>query len=156
MLGTHELPFPRLLKAVDDLIDNGNINDNVVVQSGHTPYQSDHMAIKKFVSYEEMDRLYDEADLIITHGGTGSIISGIKKGKPVIAAARLHKYGEHNDDHQIELVKEFVKLGYILEWEDGAALSQVIEKAKSFQPRPFVSSRTKILNLIRDFIDHQK
>lgn len=155
VLGTHELPFTRLLKAVDDLIDSGVINDKVIVQGGHTPYQSKNMEINKFVSYEEMDRLYDDADLIITHGGTGSIISGIKKGKTLIAVARLHKYGEHNDDHQIELINEFVKLGYILEWQDGEALTTILDKAKTFKPQPFVSARTNIVNMIRDFIDKQ-
>lgn len=154
VLGTHELPFTRLLEAVDDLVENGELDEKIVVQCGHTKYQTDNMIMKKFVSYEEMGRLYDQARLILTHGGTGSIITGLKKGKKVIAAARLKRYGEHNDDHQIELVKEFVKTGYILEWEDGQPLKEVLQKVDTFNPKPFVSSKDKILKLISNFIDN--
>lgn len=153
VLGTHELPFLRLLNDVEQLKATGAIEEDVFVQKGHTPFESAHMTVKDFVSYDEMSELYDQASLIITHGGTGSIVTGLKKGKRVIAVARLLKYGEHNDDHQQEIIDEFVKAGYLLEWEEGTPLIGVIERAQNFDPQPFVAGREKILNLLRDFID---
>ena len=50
-----------------------------------------HLNLKPFVSYDEMDKLLDQAKYIITHAGTGSILSGLKKGKKVIAAPRLKR-----------------------------------------------------------------
>lgn len=153
VLGTHELPFLRLLNEVEALKRSGDIQSDVFVQKGHTPFESQYMTVKDFVSYDEMDRLYDEAELIITHGGTGSIVTGLKKGKKVIAVARLEKYGEHNDDHQREIIQEFVNAHYLLEWDDNTPLIDVIHQAESFTPLPFVAGRDQILELLRNFID---
>ncbi|GGH76496.1 UDP-N-acetylglucosamine transferase subunit ALG13 [Pullulanibacillus pueri] len=152
VLGTHELPFTRLLEAVETSLRKGDIKDEVIVQCGHTSFQSDYMTQYDFLSYDKMDEFYDQADIIITHGGTGSIVSGLKKGKKMIAAARLKKYGEHNDDHQKEIISEFVKANYLLEWREEAPLASVIEEAYRFTPEPFVAGRDKILEIIRRFI----
>ena len=152
VLGTHELPFTRLLQEVETLIDKGTIQDDVIAQCGHTKFQSKHMVLHDFLSYDKMDELYDTADIIITHGGTGSIISGLKKRKKMIAAARLKKYGEHNDDHQREIIGQFVNSNYLLEWSEELDLGEVIKKAQGFQPEPFEGGRDKILDIIRKFI----
>ena len=153
VLGTHELPFTRLLKDVEAQVELGNIQDEIIVQVGHTKYQSPHMKMISFTSYEEMESLYRNADLVITHGGTGSITTGVKMGKKMIAAPRLIKYGEHNDDHQIEIVSQFSNSGHILPFYDGDNLADVLAKVDAFQPVPFVSGKKEIMNILRDFIN---
>lgn len=153
VLGTHELPFVRLLKEVERCKKNGIIAEPLIVQSGHTPYMSDVMEIQKFFSYEQMQEYYERASLIITHGGTGSIVTGLKKGKKIIACARLKKYGEHNDDHQLEIIEQFVEKGYILQLEEGRHLEDVLQRARTFEPAPFVSGRQRMIALLRDFIE---
>lgn len=37
-VGTHEQPFNRLIKKVDDLVANGNIKEKVIVQTGFSTY----------------------------------------------------------------------------------------------------------------------
>jgi UDP-N-acetylglucosamine transferase subunit ALG13 len=155
-LGTHELPFTRLLYAIEDLVKQRVITEPVVIQNGHTPFTSDVMTCKPFVSFEEMKALYKEASLIVTHAGTGSVVMGCKENKKVIVAARLKKYGEHNDDHQLQLVEEFEKANYILPWHDGGSLKEVICKSKTFQPAPFVSGKKDILFLLQTFIETGK
>lgn len=76
-LGTQKQSFKRLL----DYIEKSNIEEEIIVQAGYTKYESKKMKIMDFVSYEEMDNLINKADIIITHGGTGSIIGPLKKGK---------------------------------------------------------------------------
>lgn len=56
------------------------------------------------VPTERMECLIDEADLIITHGGVGSVISSVKMWKKEIASPRLAKYGEHTNDHQLQII----------------------------------------------------
>ena len=106
-LGTQIEPFKRLL----DYIENSKLKCKIVVQAGHTKYHSKKMDVFDFISYDEMEKLIKEADLIITHGGTGSIVGALKKGKKIIACARLEKYGEHVDNHQQELVEIFNNFG---------------------------------------------
>lgn len=153
LLGTHELPFTRLLKEVERIKKENKVSDEIIVQNGHTKYSSDVLTLRPFVSYDEMDALYDQARLIITHAGTGSVITGLKKGKKIIAAPRLKEYGEHNDDHQLELVQAFESAGHILVWHDGDKMEDIIEQLDDFEPKPFVSKKDMMLGLLRDFIE---
>ena len=114
MLGTQNNSFHRLLEEIDRLIDSGVINEKVIVQAGYTKYNSKNMRIFSLIPQEELEKYQDKADLIITHGGVGSIISSIKRKKKVIAVPRLHKYGEHVNDHQKQIVESFDKKGYII------------------------------------------
>lgn len=56
---------------------------------------------------DEFSNEMEKANIVITHGGTGAIIGAVKKGKKVIAVPRRAKYGEHVDDHQLQLIKQF-------------------------------------------------
>ena len=76
------------------------IKEKVVVQAGCTKYESKNMEIFDLIPMEKFDDLIKSCDLLITHGGVGSIITGLKNNKKVIAAARLEKYKEHTNDHQ--------------------------------------------------------
>ena len=63
------------------------------------------MEIFDLVSSEKFEEYMESCNILITHGGAGSILTGIKKKKIVIAAARLSKYKEHNNDHQKQIIK---------------------------------------------------
>lgn len=154
-LGTQDKSFTRLLEAIDREIEKGNIKDKVIVQAGLTKYSSPNMEILDLVSEDEFDKLIDQCDLLITHGGAGSILSGIKKNKKIIAAARLAKYKEHTNDHQKQIIKEFSNKGYILELRDFNSLGKLIEKSKSFKPKKFTSNTDNMIKLISDYIEEE-
>ena len=152
-LGTQDKGFPRLLEAIDKQIEKGNIKEKVIVQAGLTEYESDNMEIFDLVPQKDFDKYVDEASLIITHGGAGSILTAVKKGKKVIAAARLSKFKEHNNDHQLQIVKEFSKKGYILELDNFDELDKVLKKAKEFKPKKYVSNTKNIEKLVTKYIE---
>jgi UDP-N-acetylglucosamine transferase subunit ALG13 len=152
VLGTHELPFTRLLDEVERVKRDGLIQDEIIVQHGHTKYNSEHLTLKPFFSFEKMDLLYEQASLIITHAGTGSVINGLRKGKTVIAAPRLKKYGEHNDDHQLELVEVFTEQGHILPYHENDHLENVLKAAQTFVPRPYESGNKRMVEILEGFI----
>lgn len=153
VLGTQDKDFSRLLKAVDKEIKNGVIKDKVVVQAGQTKYQSKNMEIFDLLPAPEFEKLIDEADLVITHGGAGTLLSAIKKEKKIIAAARLAKYGEHHNDHQKQIIGEFEKQGYILVLRDFNKLGDLIKKSKEFKPKKFVSNTKNMVKLIENYIE---
>lgn len=149
-LGTQKQKFYRLLEAVEKL----NTNEEIVVQAGGSvDYKSDKMKIFDFISYDEMQKYIDKADLIITHGGTGSIIMPLQKGKKVIACPRLEKYEEHINDHQKEIVDVFALEGHILKFDDGDNLQDVYEKAKSFKPIPYKSNTENFIEKLIQTIE---
>lgn len=153
ILGTQDKQFTRLLEAVDREIENGNIKERVVVQAGQTKYESKNMEIFDLLPAPEFNKLMDEADLIITHGGAGSILTAIKKQKKIIAAARLAKYKEHHNDHQKQIISEFEKMGYILELRDFNKLGVMIKKSRSFKPKKFESNTNNMIELIENYIE---
>lgn len=153
-LGTNDESFSRLLKAIDKEIENGVIKEKVVVQAGCTKYKSKNMKIMDLVPRDEFEKLISECDLLITHGGVGSILTGINKGKKVIAVPRLARYKEHGNDHQLQIVENFSKRKYILSCKDLNKLGKTIEKAKKFKPQKFVSNTNNIINMIEDYIDN--
>ncbi len=152
-LGTQDKGFERLLKQIDKEIDKGNIHEEVIVQAGYTEYQSKNMKIFDLLPANEFDDLMNKARIVITHGGAGSILTAIKKGKVVIAAARLKKYKEHTNDHQKQIIKEFADDGYILELRDFDKLSKLLEKAETFKPKKFVSNTDNMIQLISDYVE---
>jgi UDP-N-acetylglucosamine transferase subunit ALG13 len=154
LLGTFPLNFDRPLLEIERCIQNGVIKEKVVVQSGHTEFQSKNMTIIPFLSLGELMNLYKKADLIITQAGTGSIIKALKLQKPTIAIARLAKNGEHVDDHQSELVKEFAESNFIIPWEESSRLEDVLEQTKYFSPQPYKSENQAIINYLIEYIDN--
>ena len=112
------------------------------------------MEIFDFISYEEMQGYIRNADLIITHAGTGSILMPLKMGKKVIACPRLAKYDEHVDDHQTQIVDVFKNEGYILELKDGDNLDAIIKKSKNFVPKKYISNTNKFIKLLKKEIEN--
>ena len=155
-LGTQDKEFTRLLKVIDKEIENKNINDKVIVQAGFTKYESNNMEIFDLIPGDELDKLVKECDILITHGGVGSILSGLKNNKKIIAAARLSKYGEHTNDHQIQIIKEFVDRGYILELDDFNKLGDIIKNINSFKPNKFKSNNKIFTKNIENYIENDK
>lgn len=152
LLGTQNNSFTRLLEEVEKNINNGNITDEVIVQAGYTKYQSDKMKIYNLVSSQEMENLVNKADLVISHGGVGSTLQCVKKGKVVIGVPRQKKYKEHVNDHQKQLIKSFDDQGYIIGTSDVTQLEQALQKVKSFTPNKFKSNTEKIINIIENYI----
>ena len=154
-LGTQDKPFYRLLEAIDEQIEKGNIKDKVVVQAGfmYGKYESKNMEMFDLIDREEFTKLVSECDYLITHGGVGSILTGLKAEKKVIVCPRLFKYKEHMNDHQVQIVDNFAKSGYILSFNDGDDLGEIIKKIPKFKPKKYISNTDNIINIITKFID---
>jgi UDP-N-acetylglucosamine transferase subunit ALG13 len=154
LLGTQNNDFHRLLQEVENNIENGNIKDKVIVQAGFTKYNSDKMEIFTMVSKDELDKLVEKSDLIITHAGVGSIEMSLEKGKKVIAVPRKKEYGEHVNDHQIEIEREFDSKGWIIGIDDVGKLGSALEEARSFTPNKYSGlDNLEMVNIIKSFID---
>ena len=153
MLGTQNNSFYRLLEEVEKCIDIGIISEEVIVQAGGTSYNSDKMLIFSLITNDELKKYIEKASYIICHGGVGSIVSGIKAGKKVIAVPRYEKYGEHVNDHQVQIVESFNKQGLICGIQNVEDLENIIKKIDTFEPNKFISNTENVINIIESFID---
>lgn len=154
ILGTQDKVFPRLLENIEKQIDLGNLKGDIVVQAGNTKFKSKKMKIFDFIPMKKFDKLLKESDLIITHGGVGTILSGLRNDKKIIAVPRLYEYGEHENNHQLEIVEEFAKLGYIIPCVDLDKLDESLNQVSNFKPKKYVSNNDKMVKLIEDYIDN--
>ena len=122
------------------------IKDKINIKVGfEIEYLKEHL--------EELKELKEECDLLITHGGVGSIVDALKKDKIVIAAARLAEYGEHVNDHQLQIIKNFGEAGYIIPLDDFDSLDEAIKKAKKFKPNKYKSNTVNMINLVEELIN---
>lgn len=151
-LGTQDKPFTRLLKAIEDEIIKGNIDEEVIVQAGYTKYFSDKMKIFDLISQEDFVSYMNRADLIITHGGVGSIITALKMNKKIIAVPRLAKYGEHINDHQLQIVKCFEKKKFLIPLYDTNDFEKLLKVIKDFKPAFFESNNENFVNFLDKII----
>ena len=96
------------------------------------------------------------ADLVITHAGTGAIVTAIKNDKLVIAIPRLAKYGEHVDDHQVQLIDEFKELNFIEPVYETEQLADALELVRKNKYNKYVSNTRNIIEDIEKFIESEK
>ena len=154
LLGTQNNSFIRLLEAIQDNINKKIITDKVIVQAGFTKFDSKDMKIFSMVNKNEFSKLQDEADLIITHAGVGSIISSLEKGKKVIVVPRLKRYNEHVNNHQIQIAKKFKQKGYVKYVINAKNLGKVIKSMENFIPKQYKKSESNIISIIENYIDN--
>lgn len=148
-LGTQDKSFSRLLDMIEECIKEKIIKEEIIVQAGFTKYESDNMKIFDYIDMKEFDKLLTECDVLITHGGVGTIVSAVKQGKKVIASPRLSKYNEHHNDHQCQIIESFKEEGYILSCTNLEELKIALKQSDTFVPREFKSNKKKFLKLIR-------
>lgn len=128
-VGTHEQPFDRLMREVGRLVAEGALED-AVVQYGYSTVVPAGCRAEAFLPYGEMQRLFREADAVVTHGGPSSFIEAISAGKVPVVVPRLERFGEHVNDHQARFVEQYARrVGGIIPVEDVSELGPAIARA---------------------------
>lgn len=156
-LGTQDKKFTRLLDMIDKQIEKGNINDEVIVQAGNTAnYTTKNMQVFSIIPIDEFDKLLKKCDVLITHGGVGTIMQAIKYNKKIIAIPRLKKYKEHTNDHQLQITNKFSKEGYILSCNSDIEFENILKEIKNFKPKKFISNNDNFINRLKVIIDNYK
>lgn len=126
-VGTHEQPFDRLVRYVDELKASGTIDEDVFIQTGYTDYEPKSCGWSKLLPYSDLEKYVREARIVITHGGPSSFIMPLQMGKTPIVVPRQEKFGEHVNDHQLLFAREVEKRQKnILVVEDISTLSETI------------------------------
>ena len=152
-LGTQDKEFTRLLDAIQKSINNGEINEKVVVQSGYTKFESEDMEIFDYMLKDDFDNFMKNCDILITHGGVGSIMTGLNNGKKVIAAPRLKEYKEHTNNHQLQIIEKFAKEGYITALYDFSKINEALNEARKMKIKKYKSNTKKIIDYLTEYID---
>lgn len=152
-VGTHNEPFDRLLKEMDKIIESGKISDKVIAQIGNSIYRPRRYQFFKFTSWQRILKFNRSADVIVTHGGAGNLILASHFNKIIVAVPRMKKFGEHVNDHQLQLVKELERQGRVIAVYDISRLEDAIMNAKGLRIRnKNYRKERKIISIVRDYV----
>ena len=144
-VGTHPQAFDRLFKALDAL----KPFHDVFGQTGHSTYIPKSFPSKPFLDEKEFTQRFSWADVIITHGGAGSILHALEAGKKVLVVPRQKRFNEHTNDHQLELAHALGGEGKVIEVVHIQDLGQAIERARTFKP-DLETSKHKLVQAITE------
>lgn len=129
-VGTHEQPFDRLMREVERLVEKGTLED-ATVQYGYSTVQPQGCRCERFLPYDEMCRLYAEADVVVCHGGPSTFLEAMSYGKVPVVVPRQAAFGEHVNDHQVAFCRQFaVRVGGIEVVEDVSGLGEAVARAR--------------------------
>lgn len=152
-VGSQKFQFDRLMRAVDALAASGEVEGGVFAQTGACSYVPGHCQSKPFLDREEFARRMATADVVVAHAGTGAIVGAVKLGKRVVAVPRLAKFGEHVDDHQVEIVRQFAEMGLIEPCYDPDGLAEAYRFALSKSYRAYESNSERFVADLSGYLD---
>lgn len=152
-VGSQKFQFNRLIKAVDQLVASGATDGGAFAQTGACTYVPRHMGHEAFLDREEFRARMDACDVVVTHGGTGAIIGAVKDGKKVIAVPRRAEFGEHVDDHQAEIVRQFGEMGLIEPCMDPTDLPAAYARVLFKDYLPYRSNAARFCADLSEYID---
>jgi UDP-N-acetylglucosamine transferase subunit ALG13 len=125
-VGTHEQQFDRLIGKIDQLKSEGILSEEIFLQTGYSSYIPQHCNFKSMIGFQEMDHYMDQAEIIITHGGPGSIMQALSKNKIPVVVPRLADFDEHVDNHQKYFTTRLEKEGKVLAVYDINHLDEIL------------------------------
>lgn len=150
-VGNARQPFERLLDAVAAVLED--LPAPVIVQHGHTPFQTKTAIARPFLEMTEFAQLVDAAGLLIMHAGAGSLLYALQSGKTPVVMPRRAAHREHVDDHQTELASELARRGSIILVNDANELrTAVLSLLGKARLTPSVKEAV-LVDLVRERLD---
>lgn len=126
-VGSRPYQFNRLFEELDRLVGAGYVKDSLFAQIGTSTYEPKNFRFEHFMDPDAFKAKIAEADIVISHGASGSIMGALNAGKRVIAVSRLAKYGEHINDHQVGINETLASEGLVLAVREMDELGDAIE-----------------------------
>lgn len=147
-VGTHAQGFDRLLSALGPLA----ALDRLVVQHGCGPAPSEAAVAAPYFPAREVVRYVNEAGAVVSHAGVGTFLLAWRAGHVPVVVPRLRAFGEHVDDHQVELVRALEAQGRVIAVWDVAELAAAVCSVPPREPRR-AGGRTEIEKSVRRALD---
>lgn len=151
-VGTQKFPFDRLLRKVDQLVKERVITEEVFIQAGTADYIPSCCHCQAFYSRKEFGEMLEACNILITHGGAGTIIDAVKRKKKTIVVPRLSKYREHVDDHQLELPLRFHEMNLVYVCQDENALPHALSIIRNHEFNTYHSNTETFIASVDAFL----
>jgi UDP-N-acetylglucosamine transferase subunit ALG13 len=152
-----QMPFDRLVEAVDRWASDCDRGD-VFAQIGQSAYRPQRIECRRLLEPEEFRRCYQEASAIVAHAGTGSIITALQMGKPIIIMPRRASLMETRNDHQVATAEQFRKFPSVsVAWNE-QELALRLDEIDGLVGQASVGqyASEELLEVVRRFIDSSR
>lgn len=136
--------FDQLVQAADALAAASD--EEVVIQIGHGRVEPLHA--RWFRMAPSLESYYQEADLIITHGGLGTLTEVLQRGLRTVGVSNPDRY----DRHQDQILRALSEAGHLIWCQDLAHLPQAVEQARAADFAPYLPPESRIHEVILDFL----
>lgn len=151
-LGTQKFQFNRLVKAMNKLVRKGVYKPEEIVMQSAIYEEMPLFTHYKLIPLEYFNELINKAELVITHSGVNSIITCMSLGKPLIIVPRQKQYGEHVDNHQLEIA-EVMKLKYnVIIVDNLEMIEETIKITLYHKYKPWVSHNNELVDFIKQLV----
>ncbi len=131
------LPFDRLIEAVEQARAEGLVPERIIAQTGiggRRPVVGEADEVHETIPFSRVEAILRESDLVVCHGGTGSLITALREGCRVIAVPRVFERGEHYDNHQREITDAFRQRGLISVVDEETDFATALAEARARRP----------------------
>lgn len=156
-VGTHTKGFDRLFKEIDRLVSEGRIKDKFFVEVGKSDYRPENYDYTDLLPFEKYKEMISKADLVISHGGLGSVINVLEKNKKLVVVPRRQEFDEHVDNHQLQIAEVLERRNRAIAVYDIKNLDKAIKKAKkSKMINRNIGRENKIVEVIENYIGRNR
>lgn len=146
------LPFDRLTALVANARAKGQIPERVVAQVGTGGARPTGLDTIETLPFAQVKQLLHDADLVVCHGGTGSLITALREGCRVIAVPRRFDRGEHYDDHQGEITRAFADRGLIAVADSEEEFAQALEMVRGRPPVAATTDPSALISFLNGYL----
>jgi UDP-N-acetylglucosamine transferase subunit ALG13 len=143
LVGTTD--FDPLVQAMDELAPR--LHEDVIAQIGRGSYVPRNMMCFRFAS--SLESHYLHADLVVAHGGLGTIVEVLQLGLRLIGVSNPDRY----DLHQEDLLRTLAGRGHLIWCRSIGELPGAILEARRRTFRPYRHPRCGIAAHIRTFLE---
>lgn len=132
--------FDELVKKMDEIAPE--LSEKVTIQIGKGRYEPKNCKYFRFVP--DINQYYEKADLIVTHGGAGTIFKLLGKNKKIIGISNPKKAGKHQED----ILKALSQQNYLIWCRDLKRLKETVKNSKKIKTKKYRKPECKISEVI--------
>jgi len=149
-IGT-QIPFDRLIEMLDRIAPE--LDEEIYAQALRGKYKPKHFKLIDFIEPDEFEKVFAQARLIVAHAGMGTILSALRKSKPLIIFPRIAALGEHRNEHQIATARMMKEKNYAYVANNEEELRELLHK--DLRPLKTIGefASESLIKSLKDYID---
>jgi beta-1,4-N-acetylglucosaminyltransferase len=138
--------FNALIEKMDELAPS--LSDEVIMQIGNGQYIPKNCQYFRFAP--SLEPYYDNATLVVSHGGRGITMEVLERGKKLISVENTTCHG----GHQRDLLSTLAEERYLIWCQDLDELLKALESVRYYEFKRYGTPECEIHTVIKEFLQY--